>query len=229
MANLVVVAHPDDEILGFGATGARLVEIGEIVQPIILCGNVDERTHRPSDPELQADIKMANSIIGFRSPVLGSFPNIRMNTVPHVDMVRFIEEQILLLQPKRIFTHHLGDLNNDHHQVALACCAAARLFQRDSKIQPLHSLHAIEIPSSTEWAFPGAGFAAFSPNLFCEIEISFLEKKIKALETYRRVMRPFPHPRSREALTGLAAVRGSQAGLKYAEAFMTLFQRNFKL
>lgn len=228
MTNLVVVAHPDDEILGFGATGARLVEIGETVQPIILCGNVDMRSQRPSDPELQADIKMANSIVGFRSPMLGSFPNIRMNTVPHLDIVRFIEEQILSFQPNRIFTHHLGDLNNDHHQVALACCAAARLFQRNNKIQPIHSLHAMEIPSSTDWAFPGAGFTPFSPNLFCEIDIGFLEKKIKALEAYRRVMRAFPHPRSREALTGLAAIRGSQAGLNYAEAFMTVFQRNFQ-
>jgi len=41
LLNLLVVAHPDDEILGFGATGAKLVKTGEVVQPIILCG--DER------------------------------------------------------------------------------------------------------------------------------------------------------------------------------------------
>jgi N-acetylglucosamine malate deacetylase 1 len=39
-------------------------------------------------------------------------------------------------------------------------------------------------------------------------------------------MRPYPHPRSKEALTGLAAYRGGQAGLKYAEAFQAVFQRN---
>jgi len=36
--NLVVVAHPDDEILGFGAAGNKLAQKGEIVQPIILVG-----------------------------------------------------------------------------------------------------------------------------------------------------------------------------------------------
>jgi hypothetical protein len=36
---------------------------------------------------------------------------------------------------------------------------------------------------------------------------------------YRGVMRPYPHPRSAEYITGLAAVRGSQWGVNYAEAF----------
>ena len=54
---LVVVAHPDDEILGFGATGAKLVKEGWKVQPVILCGNVDVRhkrllCHCPTVPQL---------------------------------------------------------------------------------------------------------------------------------------------------------------------------------
>ena len=32
-------------------------------------------------------------------------------------------------------------------------------------------------------------------------------------------MRPYPHPRSAEYIAGLAAVRGSQWGVMYAEAF----------
>ena len=55
--NLIVVAHPDDEILGFGATGAKLKQAGETIQPVILCGNVDARTQRPTDEELHADIQ----------------------------------------------------------------------------------------------------------------------------------------------------------------------------
>lgn len=36
---------------------------------------------------------------------------------------------------------------------------------------------------------------------------------------YRGVMRPYSHPRSTEFITGLAAYRGGQWGLNYAEAF----------
>ena len=107
--NLVIAAHPDDEILGFGGTGAKFVERGETVQPVLLCGQVDVRTQRPSDAELSEDIAKANEAVGFDQPVLGNFPNIRLNTVPHVELVQFIEQQIEKFAPDRIFTHHPGD------------------------------------------------------------------------------------------------------------------------
>ncbi len=102
--NLVVVAHPDDEILGFGGAGAVCVKNGEIVQPVILSGGVDARTHRPTDAELFDDMINANQTLGFEKPILGSFPNIRMNTISHLDLVQFIEAQIETFQPDRIFT-----------------------------------------------------------------------------------------------------------------------------
>ncbi|MBV5341161.1 MAG: PIG-L family deacetylase [Deltaproteobacteria bacterium] len=220
--NLVVVAHPDDEVLGFGATGAKLVDRGETVQVVILCGNVDVRTLRPTNEELYADIVAANQLLGFDVPVLGAFPNIRMNSVDHVDLVQFIEEQVLRFKPDRIFTHHPGDLNDDHLQVSRASMAASRLFQRRNDLTPLGSLHLMEISSSSDWAFPGAG-NAFSPDTFEEVS-DFIDLKIKALHCYRNVMRDFPHARSIEALKGLAAYRGGQCGLGYAEAFQTVFR-----
>ena len=42
---------------------------------------------------------------------------------------------------------------------------------------------------------------------------------------YRGVMRPYPHPRSDEYITGLATIRGSQWGCKYAEAFQVVLRR----
>lgn len=222
--NLVVVAHPDDEILGFGATGAKLVAAGETIQPVILCGNVDVRSHRPSDDELYTDMCIANAEVGFNEPVLGSFPNIRMNTVPHVEIVQFIEQQIEKFKPTRIFTHHPGDLNDDHVQISKACQAAARLYQRRLDIPPLESFYFMEILSSSDWSFSTTG-ENFIPSTFVEIGEEFLDKKIKALGHYRQVMRPFPHPRSDEVLRGLAAYRGGQAGQDYSEAFQLVFKQ----
>ena len=88
--NLIVVAHPDDEVLGFGGTGANLVKQGEVVQPIILCGNVKARTKRPKSSNLYDNMISANQCLGFNVPVLGKFPNIRMNTIDHIDIVKFI-------------------------------------------------------------------------------------------------------------------------------------------
>lgn len=219
--SLIVVAHPDDEVLGFGGTGAKLVSRGEVVQPIILCGSADVRTQRPTDERLFADTKAANAMLGFEPPILGAFPNIRMNVVPHIEMVQFIEAQITRFRPSRIFTHHPSDLNNDHTQIASACMAASRLFQRRHDVPPLRSLHLGEIPSSTDWAFRGVQ-APFAPNTYVEIG-DFLETKIAALGCYTNVMRPFPHPRSAEVIRGLAAIRGGESGLNHAEAFQTVF------
>ena len=65
----------------------------------------------------------------------------------------------------------------------------------------------------------------FEPNTFVEIGKECLSKKIEALSLYRGVMREYPHPRSREALEGIAAYRGCQAGVNYAEAFECVFRR----
>ena len=48
---------------------------------------------------------------------------------------------------------------------------------------------------------------------------SVLDKKIEALIAYGDEMRSPPHPRSVEVVRSLAAFRGAQAGVLYAEAF----------
>jgi len=223
MINLIVVAHPDDEILGFGGTGAKLIKKGEIVQPIILSGNVQARSKRPEDNELLKNIIEANQYLGFNKPVLGDFPNIRMNNVDHIDLVNFIEHQILKFQPNRIFTHHPGDLNDDHVHTAMACLPASRLFQRKKGIKPLNALYFMEILSSTDWSFPSIK-KNFEPDTFVDITET-LNLKLKALSKYKNVMRSSPHPRSREVLTGHANSRGGQCGYRYAEAFQLAFKR----
>ena len=78
-----MIAHPDDEGLGAGGTISRLVEAGHVVDCLILSANVEARTLRPKDHELNADIRAAQDILGIRNMVSGGFPNIKFNTVPH--------------------------------------------------------------------------------------------------------------------------------------------------
>lgn len=167
------------------------------------------------------DMERAQAVLGFGAPVMGQFPNIRMNTVPHIELVRFIEDAIVATGAQVIFTHHPSDLNDDHVQTSRACMAAARLSQRRSDVAPLKKLYFMEILSSTEWAIASVG-DGFKADTFVEAG-DWMEAKLKALAAYRGVMRPFPHPRSQEVVKGLAAYRGGQAGLNFAEAFQTAF------
>lgn len=224
MSVLIVVAHPDDEVLGCGGAAAALAAAGVPVTSCILSGMVDVRQHRPTTPELLEDTLRAQRILGLREPILGDFPNIRFNTVPHVEMVRFIEEAIVRTGATTLFTHHPDDLNDDHLHVSRACQAASRLYQRRSGVAPLQALYYVEVPSSTDWAYPREG-TGFRPDTFVELGEELVARKIEALAAYRGVMRPFPHPRSDEILRGLAALRGGQSGARYAEAFQTAFRR----
>lgn len=102
--------------------------------------------------------------------------------------------------------------------------AASRIFQRKSGVPKLKQFLYMEVPSSTEWSFDSSS-NRFSPNFFVEVGAEGLNTKIKALSAYTGVMRPYPHPRSEEAIKGLAAYRGVQAGCNYAEAFESVFFR----
>jgi LmbE family N-acetylglucosaminyl deacetylase len=219
---LFVVAHPDDEILGGGGIAGALADQGREVTTCILSSVVTARDNRPQDQELLDDIFLAAKTLGMQSPILGDFPNIKLNVVPHLELVQFIEAAIVSTGATQIFTHHPGDLNDDHRQVAAACQAAARLPLRRDGLPKLQGLHFMEVPSSTDWAFPGSG-PTFVPNSFFELGEANLGRKLEALSCYRGIMRTMPHSRSVEVVRGLAAVRGGQAGMMYAEAFQSVF------
>lgn len=222
MNYLVVVAHPDDEVLGAGATIHKLIKEGHRVAVAIMVSQATARKDLSST--LSDDEKEALSIVGVEKTYHADFPNIQMNTVPHLHLVQFIESCITDWKADAIITHHPSDTNNDHVQTSYAVQAACRLFQRREDIPALKELLYMEVPSSTEWSFDTSA-NRFSPNYFVEIGKEGVELKIKALSAYKGVMRPYPHPRSNEALEGLAAYRGVQAGCNYAEAFECAFKR----
>lgn len=227
MSYLIVVAHPDDEVLGAGALMYRMAQRGEQVNVAILCGQVAARAHRPSDDQLSQDIQASTAILGVNRVFYGNFPNIQFNNVPHLHLVQFIEKCILETGATTVITHHPRDLNNDHLHTSLACQAAVRLFQRRTEVPGLEELWYMEVPSATEWGL-NDGMNPFQPNTFFEVGREAVDKKIEALAAYGGVMRPYPHPRSEEALLGLAAYRGSQSGCCYAEAFQSVFRRIVK-
>lgn len=219
---LLVVAHPDDEVLGAGATAAALARQAVPVRACILSGQADARNHKPSEAQFNADLRRAQRILGIGEPILGHFPNLHLNREPHLALVQFIESAIVETAANVIFTHHPGDLNNDHLHTSMACQAAARLFQRRPGVPSLRALFFMEIPSATDWAFAGTA-PVFRPDTYFHIG-GTLRQKLNALRAYRGVMRRFPHPRSEEVIRGLAAYRGGASGMEYAEAFQAGFQ-----
>lgn len=222
MNYLVVVAHPDDEVLGAGATIHKLIMQGHKVAVATMANHAAARAN--ISDTLASDEEEAFKIMGVTKSYAADFPNIKMNTVPHLDLVKFIESCIEDFQADAIITHHPSDTNNDHVQTSYAAQAAARLFQRKSGIPSLKEFLFMEVPSSTEWSLDSSA-NRFIANYFVEIGKDGVELKLKALKAYKGVIRAYPHPRSDEAIEGLAAYRGAQAGCNYAEAFECVFKK----
>ena len=220
MNYLFVVAHPDDEVLGAGATIEKLVSQGHKVAVAIMSGHAAARKNL-SDT-LAEDEANAMKIMGVDKVYHADFPNIKMNTVPHLDLVKFIESCIDDWKAEAIFTHHPSDVNIDHQETSNAAIAACRLFQRTDNVPKLRMFAYMEVLSSTEWSLNSAE-NRFTPNYFVEVGIEGIQSKIEALNAYTGVMRSYPHPRSKEAIEGLAAYRGAQSSCVYAEAFETVF------
>lgn len=223
MKYLIVVAHPDDETLGAGAAIHKFLKQGDQVACCIMANHAAARAN--ISDTLQDDERKALETLGGNIPVYcADFPNIKMNTVPHLDLVQFIERAIEDFGADAIITHHPADTNNDHVMTSYAAQAASRLFQRKEGVPALQLFMYMEVLSATEWSLD-SGANRFTPNCFVEAGEEGLQAKLQALACYKGVMRPYPHPRSQEAISGLAAYRGAQAGCNYAEAFECVYRR----
>jgi LmbE family N-acetylglucosaminyl deacetylase len=216
---LVVAAHPDDEVLGVGATAARCAAAGDTVHLAILGEGVTSRApdRAAADPAaviaLQDDARAAAAMLGAKSVAFGDLPDNRFDTLALLDIVKRVEDWVRELDPEIVYTHHPGDLNVDHRLTFQAVLTATRPVPTCR----VREVYAFEIVSSTEWAF-GRLAEPFSPTVFEDVT-STIELKVSALERYRGEHRPFPHPRSGEALRAIARRWGSVVGLRYAEAF----------
>ena len=64
MKYLLVVAHPDDETLGAGASIWKWSREGHTVDVCIMCTEAKARAFRPSDEELGDDTNESNKFLG---------------------------------------------------------------------------------------------------------------------------------------------------------------------
>ncbi len=222
---LIVAAHPDDEVLGAGGTIAKRAREGWDMAVIFCASGVKGRLatkqaeHNPRVKtelkQLELDSQKAADLLGIRRIYRLGFPDNRMDTVSRMDVSHAIRKVVEKERPQVVITHHAGDYNWDHTIVFQSVLMACRPNVGDFFPQQIFSF---EVLSSTERAHQKAS-TVFAPNHYVPLHEKDLALKTKALLAYRSEIRPYPHPRSAQAVENLAAKRGNEVGLAYAECF----------
>lgn len=219
---MIVVAHPDDEILGIGGTINRLInEFKSVIHVVILGEGV---TSRGKNRDLSKDknklikhkenINDAKLILGYQTLQLYNLPDNRFDSIDLIDIIKLVEKEKEKFKPDIVFTHHFGDLNIDHKKTYDAVMTAFRPLSHET----CEYILTFETLSSTEWRPPLEG-KNFKPNFYIEIKESNLKSKISSMECYEFEKRVFPHPRSPKSIKINALNNGKIVGVNFAEAF----------
>tara|TARA_R110000824_G_scaffold111106_6_gene259389 strand:+ start:1821 stop:2465 length:645 start_codon:yes stop_codon:yes gene_type:complete len=203
---LVLAAHPDDETLGCGATIARLVDEGHTVRLLTFTNGIGAREESGDRNDV---LGLVQNILGLSSYSYGNFPDNKMDSVPLLDICKFIESNVDY-NPDIIFTHHSDCLNVDHRVVYQATLTAFR-----PQLGHKTKIYSYYVPSSTDYN-PSNNF---NGNTYYDVT-DYKDIKLDVLKKcYSEEMRDYPHTRSYENIENLMKVWGSEVGLRYAEKF----------
>lgn len=215
---VVIAAHPDDEVLGCGGTIAKHALAHDEVHVLIVGEGLTSRapTADLALSALRDAAQRAAKVLNVRTVSFLGFADNRLDGLDRLDLIRPIEKTLTELRPHTVYTHHSGDVNIDHRRIHEAVVTACRPHPKSA--HPVETLLYFEVNSSTEWQTPGSA-APFVPHWYEDISTT-LDTKLAALTEYAGELRPWPHPRSPEAVTHLARWRGATCGVEAAEAFM---------
>lgn len=209
---LVFAPHNDDETIGVGGTIAKLAKAGH---KVIVC----EVTSGPPTPiaiKVVKEAKKAHEVLGVTESVFLELPVVDLHLTPTREKNKPFIELVKRVKPDIAFIPHHGDLHTDHTTTA----ASAMVALRPMHAPQLKAIYAYETLSESEWNVPD-GANAFIPNTWCDITET-MDIKLKAMACYETQLKPFPHPRSLEAIEAQAKVRGSTVCVERAEAFIQI-------
>ena len=216
MKSLVVAPHPDDEVLGVGGTLLRRKSEGAKLGWLIMTRiSLEAGWSSENVLKRQQEITQITEHFGFDSVFELGYTTTRLDQIPMSELINAVSEVIQAFAPNEVFIPHSSDIHSDHRVTFDAVASSTKWFRSPS----IKRVLAYETLSETEFGLgPNRGF---KPNVFMNIE-GHLENKLRAMAIYSSEVGEFPFPRSDQAISALAILRGASSGFKEAEAFEML-------
>lgn len=213
MKSIIIVAHPDDEVLGAGAFILGQLNDGNSVRVVIMNG-----TEIQSRPSMEDDMKRSHEMLGIMDVHTYAYKNLTLQGfVPQ--MVTDIESELSSFRPDIVVTHFYGDIHPDHKAVFSASEQAVRICQRHKTDFRIKGFYCMDVPGSTEW-----GHESFVPDIYVGFDKKTMRAKIDALAVYKNVVRESPHPRSKRSLIAHAVATGAAVGIDFAEGLKCVWE-----
>ena len=213
MKILIIAPHPDDEVLGCGGTIAKHTKEGDEVYLCIVTKGYTPDWSEEFIKNRPKEIEKANKILGIKKTYFLDYPTVKLDTIPQKELNEAISKVVNEVKPDILYIPHKGDLNKDHRLVFESSLVATR--PANHKVKKILSYETL---SESEWGQP---IEVFISNVYVDISETF-GKKIEAMKAYGSELKQYPHPRSLGIIEALAKKRGSEVGVKFAEAFMLI-------
>ena len=214
MRILVLAAHPDDDVLGMGGTIALHALRGDVVR--IVCVTDGSSTQYPDDAGIRerknAEAVAAAKALGVDDYVHLDLPDMRLDTLAHVEVNGVVEGHVQDFRPEVVYTVQ-PDVNRDHRTLFDSVAVATRPVPG----QPVRRLLTYAPTSSTEWTPAPTNW--FVPNWFVDVTET-MQRKLDAFACFETESRPYPHPRNAQGLEAHARFFGATIGCEYAEPFV---------
>ena len=197
-----------------GGTLAVHTDRGDELRVVVVTDG--SSTQYPGDTELrirkEEEALRAAAELGVTDYVHLDLPDMRLDTLSHVEVNAVVEQQVREVEPEVVYTVQ-PDVNRDHRAIFDSVSVATR----PTPDQMVRRVLTYAPTSSTEWT--PAPVTWFVPNWFVDVSTT-LERKVAAFSHYETERRDYPHPRSERAIRATAEFYGASCGCEYAEPFV---------
>ncbi len=219
---LVVAVHPDDETLGCGGTLLKHKNNGDEIYWLIITSPTLNHPYGFTQEVIDKRICLVNQITEkykFHKVISLNYPTQLLHTVDLRDLIKKIDAVFNEIKPNVVYTMFNNDVHSDHRIAFEAVYSCTKSFRNPF----IEAIYMMETLSETEFA-PAMQSTSFIPNVYVDITDCF-DQKIEIMKLYETELMEEPYPRSLSSIEALARVRGSRCGVKYAEAFMLLYEK----